>query len=442
MAAEMKTKSAANGDASPRADNDNVAGAPPSANAIRITPTPFVWIDPDTLPRRQWLYGTHLIRREISATFAPGGVGKTSLYIVEGLVLVSGRPLLGIQPNDKYRVWIWNGEEPEEEMQRRIMAVCKHYDLGPDDINERLFTDLGLKTPLVLTEQTHGETKIQVPMVNAVTQALIDARIDVMIVDPFVSTHNVTENDNNAMQKAATAWKQVAHDANVAIGLAHHTRKLNGQDATADDGRGGSALRDKCRDVRVLNQMSAADATSLGVNEMDRFDYFWTGPGGKANMARRTSGKIWFRTVGESVGVRSGNLDRGDSVGVVEAWAAPKVNQEIAPEHIEALQKIMGGTPWRAAPQSSNRKDWIGVAVAAAFGIEMSAPASKQCVNAMVKKLDSRGIIRKSSEKDSNRHDVPVYLFQSAQWDEQGQEPDLRECGSSAGVEPAQESGT
>ena len=88
-----------------------------------IKATPFVWIDPASIPRRQWLYGRHYIRKFISETVAPGGYGKSTLAMTEGLAIVTGRPLLNVTPDERANVWIWNGEDPLEELQRRIMAA-------------------------------------------------------------------------------------------------------------------------------------------------------------------------------------------------------------------------------------------------------------------------------------------------------------------------------
>ena len=57
---------------------------------IRITAHGFVWRDPTTFPRRRWLYGHHLIRKFISSTVSPGGVGKTSLILVEAIAMCTG----------------------------------------------------------------------------------------------------------------------------------------------------------------------------------------------------------------------------------------------------------------------------------------------------------------------------------------------------------------
>ena len=46
---------------------------------VPIKATPFRWRDPKTIPPREWVYGWHYVRRFLSTTVAPGGVGKSSL---------------------------------------------------------------------------------------------------------------------------------------------------------------------------------------------------------------------------------------------------------------------------------------------------------------------------------------------------------------------------
>ncbi len=150
------------------------AGMP--AGPQPIEPTPYVWTNPARLPRRQWLYGRHLIRGEVSLTLAPGGVGKTSLAAVEVAAMASGRALLHDHPERPLRVWWWNGEEPEDEMARRLAAVVKHYRLPPSALADRLFIDNGHILPLVLAEQTKEGTCISAPVVERLVDALRSRR--------------------------------------------------------------------------------------------------------------------------------------------------------------------------------------------------------------------------------------------------------------------------
>ena len=108
----------------------------------------FVWIDPAVIPRRQWLYGRHYVRKFISETIAPGAYGKSTLAMTEALAIATGRALLDITPDERVNVWIWNGEDPMEELQRRIISAAMYYEIDPTEIEGRLFVDTGRETKI------------------------------------------------------------------------------------------------------------------------------------------------------------------------------------------------------------------------------------------------------------------------------------------------------
>jgi hypothetical protein len=87
--------------------------------AGRLVATPFVPRDPAGIPPRAWLYGRHLIRRNVSVTVAPGGVGKSSLTIIQALELVTGRQFLGDWNAGPLRVWLFNLEDERSELVQR-----------------------------------------------------------------------------------------------------------------------------------------------------------------------------------------------------------------------------------------------------------------------------------------------------------------------------------
>ena len=73
--------------------------------------------------------------------------------------------------------------------------------------------------------------------------------IDVLIIDPFVSCHNVPENDNTAQNLIVKEWGVVADKAACAVDLVDHTRKaLNGDaEVTAESSRGAKSKTDAAR---------------------------------------------------------------------------------------------------------------------------------------------------------------------------------------------------
>jgi len=199
---------------------------------------PFVWRDPATIPRRQWVYGRRLIRKFVSATFAPGGVGKSALELAEAMAMASGRPLLGVKPRERLRVGYWNGEDPFEETERRAAAASILHGLCADDLEGWLHLGSGREDEVIIAQQTSSGATLLVPNVEAIVATIQDLKLDVVIIDPFVSSHRVTENDNPAIDLVAKQWGKIADRTNTAIELVHHTRKTNGAETTVEDARG------------------------------------------------------------------------------------------------------------------------------------------------------------------------------------------------------------
>jgi hypothetical protein len=205
--------------------------------------TPYVWQDPATLPMRRWLYGKHYIRKFLSATMAAGGLGKSSLDLVEAIAMATGINLLDVPVPERLRVAYW-GEDPADEIERRCAAILKHFKISREQIEGWLFVDSFRNQPLRVASLEKGE--IVFPDADALTKALIESRIDVLILDPFVKTHGVSENDNAAIDRVARKLGDIAEEANCSIELAHHVRKASNfgrAEVTADDGRGAGSLR-------------------------------------------------------------------------------------------------------------------------------------------------------------------------------------------------------
>lgn len=168
-----------------------------------VSATPFSWVDPKKIPRRQWIYGRHYIRKFITETVAISGAGKSFLVMTEALAIVTGRPLLDVTPEDRANVWCWNGEDPMEELQRRLAAAILFYKINPTEIDGRLFVDTGRKTKIIVAEQTRTGARVFRPIVDAVIAEIKANEIGLMIVDPFVASHRVIENDNPAIELVA-----------------------------------------------------------------------------------------------------------------------------------------------------------------------------------------------------------------------------------------------
>jgi hypothetical protein len=351
---------------------------------------PFVWTDPATIPRREWVLERHLTRKFISVTAAPGGVGKSSLVLADGLAMATGRNLIGHQPHGQFRVLIWNGEDPLEEMQRRIMAACLQYEISAEDIEGRLFVNSGRDDPIIVAEQKRDGVTIAVPVVEAIKATIRENGIDVVQIDPFVSCHAVNENDNGAIDRVAKLWGKIADETGCAIELVHHTRKTGGNETVMEDMRGAVALLSAARSGRVLNIMTSEEAERAGVEQ--RRLYFRV-DNGKANLAPPpTDRSSWFKMASVDLGngqpLTVGGLGIGtqldsDSVGVVTAWQWPDPLAGVTTADLRAVQTEVRSTgPWRENVQAH---DWVGKPIARVLKLDPTDKAHREKIKRLLK---------------------------------------------------------
>ncbi|BBO06567.1 hypothetical protein SG09_59170 [Bradyrhizobium ottawaense] len=365
-------------------------------HGVRMRATPYQWTEPERIPMRDWLYGRHLIRKFVSATVAPGAVGKSSLIIGEMLAMVSGLSLLGTE-TEQLRVWYLNLEDPYDEIMRRIQAAAVHYGLTSEDLADRMFVDSGRDQPLVIAEMQDREATICWPVVEALVAEIKDKAVDVLIIDPFVSCHKLPENDNNAIDMVVKEWGKVADRADCAVELVHHVRKGD-QQVTIESARGGGSFGDACRSGRVLNRMTEDEARKCGVE--NRRLYFSV-MDDKANMAPPAEKREWFKLASiDLCNNPLGNGSGGDNVGVASKWEWPDPLDGITGGDFDRAAAAIRSGQWRA---NSQAKGWVGVPIAKALNLSLSVKAEKAKVAGLIKIWLASGALVEVEKSDENR---------------------------------------
>lgn len=377
-------------------------------NEPAIKATPYVCRDPSEIPLRPWVYGRQLLRGSLSVLVAPGAVGKTALTVGTALAMVTGRALLDktVWEGPK-RVWLWNLEDSGDELSRLIEAGRLHWNISADDIGARLFVDSALDGAglCVATEDNTG-VRILEPVVEALIAELKARGIDVLIVDPFVSCHSVSENNNGAIDAVAKKWARVAVAANCSIFVVHHTKKLNGAEASAEGARGASALPNAARSVIALNRMGADEATQWGIEGDDRRRYF-RAYDDKNNRAPPASASDWYRLASVDLG-NDPSGDQGDNMPVVLPWTPPDAFTGMTWEHLRDVQAKLGsGDDPRevAARKDAQAADWVGETVAHVLGLDAGDRQDRKGkdatrIKALLKAWLQSGALVETEEKD------------------------------------------
>lgn len=297
--------------------SDDIPDPPQDApEAAPDWPTLYSMFDEASIEPRRWIYAHHYLRSFVSVLASAGGIGKTSLQIVEALAIVTGRPLLGEEVKERTNVWIVNLEDPLEEIQRRVLAAMRHYEIKPAEVEGRLFVNAGRDFSLKFGIQTRDGVLPNTKLVEYLCRKIPEKQIGCVFIDPFVAAHSLSsENDNVGINAIVAEIRRVADETKCAIGLVHHIRKGNGEDASIDSVRGAGSLIGAARAARVVNRVSEDDAVKLGI-EPDKAKGIFRVDDGKANLAPPADKSTYRKMIGVKI-------ENGEWIGVCVPFELP-----------------------------------------------------------------------------------------------------------------------
>ena len=372
-----------------------LATAKPYAQAVqeikqseRNWPTEFEVIDPALIPKRRWIYGRHYIRGYVSVLASMGGVGKTSMQGVEAVAIATALPLLEEPIHEQVNVWVINGEDPMEEMQRRFAAIMIHYNIKPEQVQGKLFLDAGRDLQIQFAKQTRDGILTDEDMLQYMVDKIKKHNIGLVIIDPWVSFNDINENDNVAMNAAVAAARWVADQTGAAIVLTHHIRKTNGEDATVDSVRGAGSLIGAARAARIINKVSQEDAQKLGVSEHESLGIFRVDDG-KANLAPPAANALYRRMHGVE-------LPNGETVGVCIPFKMPDLFDGVSARDARDVQRLIGAAAERQEPMrlDARAKNWAGNAVAVQLDLDVEKKNEKSRCKAILKKWIDTNVLK------------------------------------------------
>jgi AAA domain len=342
-----------------------------------LSALPATLPDAASIPPREWLYGTRLIRRFVSVLAAPGGVGKSALALGQAVALATGRGFLGERVHHSVPVWVLNLEDPLDELHRRVAALMRLHRVPREALAGRLFLHSGRdrRVTMGMPEETGG---IAHPDRAAIIAACRQSGIGLVVVDPFVKSHRLDENSNAQMDEAATAWAEVAEATGAAVLLVHHVRK-GAAGGDIDGARGAKSLTDAARSAFLLAPMSAEEAESLAVPGPERWRYVRLDDG-KANLAPRAEAARWYRLETVALGNGTPAYPAGDQVAAIAMWKPPALMGELTAADCNRALDLIAAGPGEGIAYSTHRtgrggERWAGRVLVERFGLTEAASA-------------------------------------------------------------------
>jgi hypothetical protein len=331
-------------------------------------------------PPRAWAYGSFLMYQATSGVAAPPGVGKTTfsfqIAIAFGLDLNFG-PWSPV-PGGGGRVWLFNGEEPREELDRRFLAACIEMGVESAEAARRVAYNSGLDERLTLVRlDPRGET-VRSPDVDLIKARIRASGFKLFIVDPLIEIHAVKE-DTEGFHAIGAALREIAHDCDCAVLFFHHTPKAANADTAAGDMnamRGGGPIVGVARFIATMFSMTTKDAEEYGVPARERLRYVRFDDA-KANMAMMSAEPQWWAKLGVSIDNAHG-VRPADNIGVLRF---ERLRAEPDPT---SMQQVI-----KAATERENRLDRIAAELVRVCLLNgYTSPETAGAMDAVVRGLD------------------------------------------------------
>lgn len=267
------------------------------------------------IPKTPWLMHKRMLKGAITELVAPGGSGKSLITLQWAAAIVLGdvaAETLGCRVYDTGRVLVLNNEDPTDEMNRRMAAVCRHFGLDRDKVADGVRFRSGESNPLCVVGRKDMRSNLtRTDEVKDLIAYVKRRKFVAIIVDPLVDFHQADENKNTEMAVVMQAWRHIAAETGAAVLIVHHTAKPGAIDqaGNANAGRGASAVVNAARAAATLFTMTKEDADKYGISPDKRVDYKRLDDA-KANLTRYSASAEWYLNV-------SVDLTNGEQRGVL-----------------------------------------------------------------------------------------------------------------------------
>ncbi|MBR1151932.1 AAA family ATPase [Bradyrhizobium sp. JYMT SZCCT0428] len=253
---------------------------PESAASVDQSAAPLSLICPAAwrgvpLEEMRWLATNRIPAADATILSADGGSGKTTAALQ--LAVAVERDLgdwLGTTCMSG-PVIFFSGEEPEQEMRRRLDRVARRRGLDPAEIENLHFHFADPDGCLLGMSRPNGPI-VPTPLFEALRAAAIEIRPALIVIDSIAATFGGNQNDRVHARTFVGMFRRLARQADCAVLLLDHP-SLSGM--TNGTGRGGSMDWQNATRARLhLETVEGEDGKAGRVLEVKKLNY---GPAGE-----------------------------------------------------------------------------------------------------------------------------------------------------------------
>jgi hypothetical protein len=207
---------------------------PPQQSPEEVPPEPgherrrIKWaeLEGKSPPERTWIIN-HWLTYGPTLLAGQGGIGKTLLAQMMGTAIALGRPYVD-EIAAPANVLFWACEDDHDELWRRQIAICKHFEIPLGALEGKLIIEprLGMDNSLLLP--TFG-APTWTPLRQEMRQQVNDYKASVLIVDNIGQCFGGNENDRHHVTAFLSGLVGLSETPLAVLMLGHPSKSLNSE---------------------------------------------------------------------------------------------------------------------------------------------------------------------------------------------------------------------
>ena len=202
---------------------------------------------------------------KVGALVAAGGTGKTTLLLMLGISIATGRPFFG-QAAKKGAFLLLSNDDSQDDLEGALARVCRGLKL-----NEAEMMLVGLHCRIISLIGENGTKTFSASVGGSIVPTDLSASILEAVaglpnlvgiaLDTLRQFSGGSSNDEQVIKLTIAGATEVAHKTGCFVILPHHTGKQNYRDGITDmyAGSGSAAIADNCRFVLLLQTATWKD---------------------------------------------------------------------------------------------------------------------------------------------------------------------------------------
>lgn len=177
-------------------------------------------------PAREWIIDRWIPKGHPLLLVGRGGIGKTLLAQNLATSVVLGQQYIGPVPAP-LRVLVWAGEDDHDELWRRQVRICEHFDAPIASLSDRLIVHSYAGADITLCAPIFGRL-VPTAMLEELREQVHDYAVDLVFIDNVARVFGGNENDRHAVT-SFISWVHGAC-APAAVVLIAHPAKAAGSE--------------------------------------------------------------------------------------------------------------------------------------------------------------------------------------------------------------------